>query len=85
MLKHWPCNILFFQSSNIQNTTEQIRDKSIELRNEAELAKNETAQELRVTLQNSIDTIVGLESRNSDIDQKYSEILFNVVNLKEGW
>ena len=85
MLKHWPCNILFFQSSNIQNTTEQIRDKSIELRNEAELAKNETAQELRVTLQNSIDTIEGLESRNSDIDQKYSEILFNVVNLKEGW
>ena len=85
MLKHWPCNISFFQSSNIQNTTEQIRDKSIELRNEAELAKNETAQELRVTLQNSIDTIEGLESRNSDIDQKYSEILFNVVNLKEGW
>ena len=85
MLTLWPCNILFFQSSNIQNTTEQIRDKSIELRNEAELAKNETAQELRVTLQNSIDTIEGLESRNSDIDQKYSEILFNVVNLKEGW
>lgn len=56
----------------------------MELLNEAQLAKNETSQELRVTLENSIATIEGLESRNNDIEQKHSEVLFNIDNLKEG-
>ncbi|XP_067931597.1 laminin subunit alpha-like [Watersipora subatra] len=65
-------------STDIHNNTEQVRADSMGLLEEAQLLKNNRSDELEERLRNSGSTRDGLEMKNSAIDQKYSEVDFNL-------
>ena len=71
--------VSLLQSTDIHNNTEQVREDSLALLEEAQRLKNDTSQDLRKRLANSLSAMSGLKKSNSDIEQKYTEVQFNIA------
>ena len=56
-----------------------MREDSLALLEEAQRLKNDTSQDLRKRLANSLSAMSGLKKSNSDIEQKYTEVQFNIA------
>lgn len=59
-----------------------MKADSLDLLQQAKALKNETSNDLKTRLDNSLSALAALEDQNLDIEQKYTETQFNIGSLR---